>query len=296
MASETLTQTPSPDFGLSRPSFLQRYGMYIALLAAWIALGGSLYMSEVMEWTPCWWCWMQRIAMYPNAISLALGLIIKDRKLSKLSLALAAIGTPMSIWHILIQKVPEFTKLETCKPGESCSVDYLIRLGIPFVTIPMLALIAFLIIGGMCLIALRRPEAAALERAGEDGSRPLFSPALLVGLIVLPVAALFLVSGAITRRNASGGFASGPNISAVTDGEQLYSYACASCHSANIKLIRKDFLKQSDIDLISFVGKGRAVSDSDNLSGQPMPPNGGNPSLTPQQIATILKYMRAKKQ
>jgi disulfide bond formation protein DsbB/mono/diheme cytochrome c family protein len=293
MTSVTLTQEP---LHLRKPSFLQRYGLYIALTVAWVAMSGSYYMSEVLDWTPCWWCWMQRIAMYPNALILALGLILKDRKLPALSLGLAGVGIPMSIWHILIQKVPAFTKLETCKPGESCSVDYLIRVGIPFVTIPMLALTAFVIIAVLCLIALRHPEAAALEHGDEDAPRPLFSPAILVPLIVVPIAALFLISGYITKSNARGGLGGASSIANVTDGAQLYSYACASCHSVNAKLIRKEFLANGDLDLISFIAKGRAAGDADNLSGLPMPPNGGRPELTPQQIAAILKYMREIKQ
>ncbi len=272
---------------LPTPSFLQRYGLYIALAAAWIAMSGSYYMSEILEWTPCWWCWMQRIAMYPNALILALGLLLKDRKLPALSLALAGVGIPMSIWHILIQKVPAFTKLETCKAGESCSVDYLIRVGIPFVTIPMLALIAFVIIAVMCVIALRRPEAATLENDDEDAPRALFSPAILVPLIVVPVAAFFLVTGYLTK-----GRLSTSEIVGITDGEQLYSRACASCHSANAKLIRQEFLKQDDLTLISFVSTGRGTGDPDNLSGQPMPPKGNKPDLTAQQISAILKYIR----
>ena len=289
MTSATLTQV---QIDRPKPSFLQRYGLYIALAAAWIAMSGSYYMSEILDWTPCWWCWMQRIAMYPNALILALGLILKDRKLPALSLGLAGVGIPMSIWHILIQKVSAFTKLETCKPGESCAVDYLIRVGIPFVTIPMLALTAFLIIAVMCVIALRRPEAAALEPDDEDAPRPLFSPAILVPLIVVPIAALFLVSGYITKRNTSNGFDNVSNITTITDGAQLYSYACASCHSVNAKLVRKEFLAKGDLDLISFIAKGRNAGDADSLTGQPMPPNGNKPELSPQQIAAILKYMR----
>ena len=34
-----------------------RAAMYIALAAAWIATCGSLYMSEVLGWIPCLWCW-----------------------------------------------------------------------------------------------------------------------------------------------------------------------------------------------------------------------------------------------
>jgi hypothetical protein len=33
-------------------SRLARAGMYVALLAAWVATAGSLYMSEVLGWIP----------------------------------------------------------------------------------------------------------------------------------------------------------------------------------------------------------------------------------------------------
>ena len=43
----------------------RRNALYVALLVAWVAMCGSLYMSEVLAWIPCTWCWYQRILMYP---------------------------------------------------------------------------------------------------------------------------------------------------------------------------------------------------------------------------------------
>ena len=43
--------------------------MYIALLAAWIAMCGSLYFSEVKGYVPCTLCWYQRILMYPLTLA-----------------------------------------------------------------------------------------------------------------------------------------------------------------------------------------------------------------------------------
>src|SRR5689334_10749569 len=54
---------------------------HVALLAAWIAMCGSLFFSEVLGWQPCILCWYQRILMYPLAILLALGIVRRDRGL-----------------------------------------------------------------------------------------------------------------------------------------------------------------------------------------------------------------------
>ncbi len=54
---------------------------YIALLAAWIATSGSLFMSEVLLWVPCVLCWYQRILMYPLTLILTVGILRRDRGL-----------------------------------------------------------------------------------------------------------------------------------------------------------------------------------------------------------------------
>ena len=48
---------------------------HIALFAAWVAMCGSLFFSEVLGWQPCVLCWYQRILMYPLAILLAIGIV-----------------------------------------------------------------------------------------------------------------------------------------------------------------------------------------------------------------------------
>ncbi len=83
-----------------------RFGLYMAMIAAWIATCGSLFMSEAIGWIPCQWCWYQRIFMYPIAVILPLGLLRRDRNVAVYSLALSIIGIFASTYHILLQKVP----------------------------------------------------------------------------------------------------------------------------------------------------------------------------------------------
>ena len=53
----------------------------IALLAAWLATGGSLFFSEVLHYTPCMLCWYQRILMYPLAVILTIGMLRRNNEL-----------------------------------------------------------------------------------------------------------------------------------------------------------------------------------------------------------------------
>jgi hypothetical protein len=51
----------------------------------------------------------------------------------------------------------------------------------------------------------------------------------------------------------------------------------------------------SDDQLLAFVRKGRAANDNSNTTGIPMPPSGGNPSLSDDQLREIIAYLRTLK-
>ena len=67
---------------------------------------GSLYLSEVGDLTPCRWCWIQRIAMYPLAFVLLIGWFTGDRLVRRYAVPMALLGLAASIWHYLLQQVP----------------------------------------------------------------------------------------------------------------------------------------------------------------------------------------------
>ncbi|MFZ7942320.1 MULTISPECIES: disulfide oxidoreductase [Bacillaceae] len=116
----------------------------LAWIAAIIATLGSLYFSEVKHFIPCTLCWYQRIFMYPLAIILGIAAYRNDRKIFQYVLPLSIIGVLISGYHTLLQKIPYLQQFEMCTSGVPCSADYINWLG--FITIPMLALIAFIII------------------------------------------------------------------------------------------------------------------------------------------------------
>ena len=52
--------------------------LWAAAAIATVCAVGSLYLSEVAEFTPCKLCWYQRIAMYPSALLLVMAAARRD--------------------------------------------------------------------------------------------------------------------------------------------------------------------------------------------------------------------------
>ena len=95
--------------------------------------------------------------------------------------------------------------------------------------------------------------------------------------------------------------AGGGDVGGATEGQQIFKSTCAACHGQNAEgidglgtqLSNSSFIQdQSDDDLIAFIVVGRPATDPDNTTGIAMPPKGGNPSLTDQDIADVVDYLR----
>lgn len=91
--------------------------------------------------------------MYPLAVILGVAVYRNDKDITKYVLPLSVIGVLISGYHTLLQKVPALQEFEMCSYGVPCSKDYINWLG--FITIPLLAFIAFTIIT-VCMVILAR--------------------------------------------------------------------------------------------------------------------------------------------
>lgn len=87
----------------------------------------------------------------------------------------------------------------------------------------------------------------------------------------------------------------------VAKGTELYNQVCVACHGPGgigVQGLGKDMTTStfiaglSDAELLEFVKKGRSVSDPLNTTGVDMPPKGGNPALTDEQLIDIIAYIR----
>jgi len=278
--------------------------LYGALAAALVATFGSLYMSDVLGWLPCLWCWYQRILMYPQALLLAVGIARRDGRMPGYALLLSALGVLASLRHIGLQKVPQIMLMYPCKGSVPCSSDSLWQLGwFPYwVTVPMLALTAFVTIAICCGVAIMRRRAAPTDAV--EG----LPPVVFVLVIVLAAATPF-AAGAFAARQASAqpassiaqldpapGAGGASALLAAADGATQFERSCSGCHrvmGATVAYIRPEYVRaRSEGELVALVKSGRDARSPDNFSGQAMPAYGGQPSLTDAQITAIVRHVR----
>ena len=298
--------------------WLNRNSLYIALLAAWIAMCGSLYFSEVAGYIPCTLCWYQRILMYPLTAILLVGLLRRDRHLPYYVLPLSLFGLCISTYHYLLEKTDIFSGSTACRQGVSCTTQWINWFG--FVTIPFLALIAFLIISIMSIIALVNAQPQDVDEEGDPLRTPWLHVAAPVAAVLVVFAVLFITGS--SAQAAANGTAS--NVFPVADvtpgpqevdlhanhdpatlarGDQLFRESCAACHGidargvANLgnQLAGSDFVNgKTDAELLAVIRKGRDLTDPENTTGLVMPPSGGRPDLSDQDLLAIIAFIRSQ--
>ena len=119
-----------------------------SLLFMWVvslvATLGSLYFSEIRGYIPCTMCWFQRIFMYPIVIITTVAVIQKNAKIAMTTAVFSVIGGCISLYHYGIQKIDFLTESAPACGLVSCTGQYINWLG--FITIPFLALTAFILI------------------------------------------------------------------------------------------------------------------------------------------------------
>ena len=118
-----------------------------------VATLGSLYFSEVRGFIPCEMCWYQRILMYPIVILSGIAYIQKNARIALTTAVFAIIGGSISLYHYGIQKIPFLQEAAPACGQVSCTGFYINWLG--FITIPFLALTAFVMIAVISFYMLK---------------------------------------------------------------------------------------------------------------------------------------------
>ncbi len=127
-------------------NFFSKYGLLLAFLIALVATSGSLFYSQIAGFMPCDLCWFQRIFMYPLVVLLGLALIKKDSHIIDYALSLSVIGGLISLYHNYMYYYNNGLNV-FCQLGGaqvSCVKRYVFEFG--YVTIPLMALTAFVLI------------------------------------------------------------------------------------------------------------------------------------------------------
>ncbi len=112
--------------------------------------------------------------------------------------------------------------------------------------------------------------------------------------IALTLIALFTV---LTGLAACGGGDATP----ADPGQAIFERVCATCHGKDANGLPKlgkglrnnEFTKsQSDAEMIEFLKIGRPATHPLNTTGVDMPPNGGDPTLTVEDLQNVVNFMR----
>ena len=131
-----------------RAKFVETLGdksFFLVWLIPTVAMIMSLFFSEFLGWTPCKLCWYQRIFMYSLALLMLIYWFKRNAWLRRVGYVLAAIGAPISFYHIGIE--PQFSWFEestSCNPTAPCSVPWFFSL--KYLTTAGMALTAFITI------------------------------------------------------------------------------------------------------------------------------------------------------
>ena len=129
--------------------------------------------------------------------------------------------------------------------------------------------------------------------------------------IVLAGLALTLLAAACGGGDDEGSGTTAPTTAATTAptpsggdpvaGETAFQGTCSTCHGTDAtgieglgkSLIANEFVGGlDDAGMLDFLKVGRPTSDPLNTTGVDMPPKGGNPALTDDDLLDVIAYLR----
>jgi disulfide bond formation protein DsbB len=134
-------------------NLLWGYELWAAFVVAAIATGGSLFYSQVAGFIPCEFCWFQRMMMYPLSILMLLIAVRGDNRAARYLLPLPVVGAGTSIYHMLLEHHVIKESGACTLTGGGCTANWIALHSFGYLTIPTLALTAFLLLIGFLVLA-----------------------------------------------------------------------------------------------------------------------------------------------
>jgi disulfide bond formation protein DsbB len=113
--------------------------------------------------------------------------------------------------------------------------------------------------------------------------------------------AVAIAAAVVAATGACGGGGAAGGGDQLALGQRYFRQTCATCHGMNgegIDRLGKPLagnelvVVSSTSALIELLAAGRPATHPDNTRGVAMPPRGGNPSLTDEDLAAIVAYLR----
>jgi len=180
----------------------------LAAAVATVSTLGSLYYSEVLGLRPCPLCWYQRGAMYPLAVVLIVGLVMRRVAVWRIGLPLSLVGAVIAGYHYLIQHVPTLASTTVCSADFPCTAAEVWQFG--FISLAYMALSGFLLIAALLWFGVRR-SAGDTPRTVASGRRDA-AVGVVGTMAVAAVAAVLAVPAAAPPDPAGGPELAAPQV------------------------------------------------------------------------------------
>jgi len=123
---------------------------------------------------------------------------------------------------------------------------------------------------------------------------------VLIAVLALVLAACGGGASDTTSSDSGGGEAGSSD---PVNGATVYQGTCSACHGADLAgvdglgkpLAPSAYVADhTEGELAAFIAVGRPTSDPENTQGVDMPPKGGNPSLSDQDLLDVSAYLKAQ--
>lgn len=136
--------------------FAKKHAVLLSFLTAASSMLASLIYSDIIGFSPCALCYIQRFFLYPQVVILGIALFNKSPKLIRASLGLSAFGTAVAAYHYYGQMFN--ADALTCSIQASgtslCAQIPFIEFG--YITIPMLSITSFVLIIALLISEIRK--------------------------------------------------------------------------------------------------------------------------------------------
>lgn len=133
--------------------YVQKWGLALAFFVTVSSVTMTLIYSDVFGIIPCGLCWLERIALYPQVLLLAVALWLKDTTMPRYGIALSCAGLIISLYHHYIQMGgSQFIKCPAAGAAD-CAKRFMFEFN--FMTFPLLAAILFVFLIVLYLYILK---------------------------------------------------------------------------------------------------------------------------------------------
>lgn len=127
--------------------FVQQFTWPLIVVTTVGSVALSLVYSEYFGFIPCSLCWLQRIALYPQALLALMAVRTKERVFFPLyGMGLSIFGFGVAVYHYIYQMMPKDVSGEGIMPcladgSADCAAKIIDQFG--FVTFPFLSAVTF---------------------------------------------------------------------------------------------------------------------------------------------------------